>query len=98
MSPSQKWGPQVFHHIIGKSCESFSREASANVPLKVRQASSRTILFLNNDTEVLTVRQSNVRRLLALSRKLRRHGPECNARTVVLRLLERHPRKLSAPW
>ena len=60
MSPSQKWGPQVFHHIIGKSCESFSREASASVPLKVRQASSRTILFLNNDTEVLTVRQSNV--------------------------------------
>src|SRR5215470_13882427 len=98
MSPSQKWGPQVFHYVNDKSCKSFSREASASVPLEVRQPSSRTILFLNNDTDVLTVRQSNVPETLALSRKLRRHGPECNARTVVLRLLERHPRKLSAPW
>ena len=60
MSLSQKWGPQVFHYVNDKSCESFSREASASVPLEVRQASSRTILFLNNDTEVLAVRQSNV--------------------------------------
>ena len=60
MSLSHKWGPQVFHYVNDKSCESFSREASASVPLEVRQASSRTILFLNNDTEVLTVRQSSV--------------------------------------
>jgi hypothetical protein len=60
MSLSQKWGPQVFHHVNGKSCESFSREAFASVPLKVRQASSRTILFVHNDTDVLTLRQSNV--------------------------------------
>jgi len=61
MSLSQKWGPQVFYNASGKRGESFSHEAFANAPLKVRQASSRTkILFLNNDTEVLAVRQSNV--------------------------------------
>jgi hypothetical protein len=58
MSLSQKRGPQVFYHANGKRCESFSHEASANVPLKVTQASSRTIRFVNDDTQV-TVRQSN---------------------------------------
>ena len=61
MSLSQKWGPQVFHHVDDKSCESCWREAFANVKLKVRQASSRTkVLFVNNHSEVLTVPQSNV--------------------------------------
>ena len=56
MSLSHKWGPQVFHHAYRKRCESFSHEASANVPLKVMQASSLTkILFVNNHTEVLVL-------------------------------------------
>jgi len=59
MSLFQNWGPQVFYQANGKRCESFSHEAFANVPLKVRQASSRTILFVNNDAQVLAVRQSN---------------------------------------
>ena len=61
MSLSQKWGPQVFYNASGKRCESFSHEAFASMPLKVRQSSSRTkILFANNHTEILKVPQSNV--------------------------------------
>jgi len=61
MNLSQKRGLQVFYHANGKRCESFSHEAFASMPLKVRQASSRTkILFANNHTESLTVPQSNV--------------------------------------
>jgi len=61
MSLSQKRGPQVFYHANGKRCESFSHEAFASMPLKVRQAGSRTkILFANNHTEILKVPQSNV--------------------------------------
>ena len=79
MSLSQKWGPQVFYHANGKRFESFSHEAFASTPLKVKQASSRAMLFVNNDAQILMVRQSNVLDTLALSRKLRSHAVACNA-------------------
>jgi len=60
MSLSQKWGPQVSYHANGKRFESFSHEAFASMPLKVRQASSRAMLFVNHDAQILMVRQSNV--------------------------------------
>jgi hypothetical protein len=55
---TQKWGPH-FYYANGKRFERFSHEASANLPLKVRQASSRTILFVHYDAQILTVLQSH---------------------------------------
>src|SRR5215472_4555550 len=57
MGRSQEWSSQAFVRANAKSSETFPDKALAKLPLKDRDASSPTTLFLGDDSGASTVRR-----------------------------------------